>query len=314
VGITPPTGYSIVGTYNGSTSSTATSISFSPLSSNPTVAFCIAPIKPWFQTDTGDVRFYNLNNPIPTGKLGSSSSTYPGIFYSSNFPAKFGDGAASSKGWIVNSEYNYNKKTTNRNGGLSYDFYKAKAKQEGVTVDPIDDGIVDLSSLTQSGVYEVKGAADGGSGNIIINSSSIISNKHIVLLSEGDVTINANILVTKGSGGLLVIAAKGSITVAPSVTTLEGYYSAQKDIILESIDSTNTCKTKDTQLLVNGALIANALKPFATGVGGTVQNYRSLCIDNLTTPSLVVTSRPDFLTQLTDFYKTSYTKWSEVNP
>ncbi|MDO8269683.1 MAG: hypothetical protein Q7T54_03370, partial [Candidatus Levybacteria bacterium] len=72
--------------------------------------------------------------------------------------------------------------------------------------------------------------------------------------------------------------------------------------------------TPDLRLNVGGALIAHSLKPFSSAGTGIIDNRRSLCIESATNPSLYISARPDFLIQMTDFYKTSYTKWKEVNP
>jgi len=90
-------------------------------------------------------------------------------------------------------------------------------------------------------------------------------------------------------------------------------FRAQGSIIIDG-DSCSDGTTSDLRINIGGALVANSLKPFATTGTGTVQNRRSLCTNNLLYPSLYIGSRPDFLTQLTDFYKISYTKWQEVNP
>lgn len=321
LGIATPDGYTVVKNSEGGSGS---SVAINPLNADKTVTFCIAPTDPWFQTDTGDTRFYSsLSNPVPTDKYASVGENaaapvdaqYPGIFYSSGGTLKFGNGVSSGKAWTVPTEYSINAKTQNRNGGVSYDFYKSKARQEGVTIIPISDGVLDPNVLSANGVYEVKDVANGGTGMLTINSALAINGKRIVLLVSKEVTINAlaNITVTNG---LLIIAAKGSITVDPTVTNLDGYYSAEKDIILSSAGNTCSNGVSDVPLTVNGTLIANSLKPFASvgPSGGTIQNKRSLCITNFTTPSLKVLSRPDFLIQMTDFYKTSYTKWQEVNP
>jgi hypothetical protein len=308
----PPAGYSIINATNtpdAGTWTTGDSTISIPVKQTETATFCIAPINPWFQTDLGDVRFNRLNNPVPKGQTASTSTSYPGIFYSSDIDASFGDGNVSTKNWVVNNEDSYNTKTQNRNGSISYDFYKSKALKEAVSIIPIpDDGIVDVNSL-KSGVYE----ATGTTGNITINSDTTITGKHIILLTKGTVTIKGNITVPSGGKGLFILASKDDMIVTPTVTNLDGYYSSQKDIAIQSTDP--TCKTNtDQQLVVNGALISNALKPFANEPTGKINLQRTLCINNQSQPALKLNFRPDFLIQLTDFYKTTYTKWSEVNP
>ena len=272
-------------------------------------------MNPWFQTNVGDVRFLNLSNPVPAGLYASTDVNYPGIFYSSDSSANLGNGAASVKNWVINNEYSYNSDTENRNGGMSYDFYKSKTKQDGGTVTSISSGTFDQTQITGSGVYE-------SPSDLTINLYSPVNGRRVVILVNGNVTINASTISILQNQGIFIVAAKGNITIAKTIGTstlsstassIDGYYSAQGSIILDGdtcIDGT----TSDLRLNIGGALIANSLKPFSTTGSGVIQNNRSLCTNNLLYPSLYIGSRPDFLTQLTDFYKTSYTKWQEVNP
>lgn len=333
-----PSGYSVVGTDVTPASETlvgTNGLSFATSTNNQVATFCIAPLDSWFQTDFGDVRLLNLLNPVPSGLKGSTGGTdgyFPGIFFSSDSATRaFGNGSASTKGWFINGEYSYNADTENRNGGMSYDFYKSKANRDGVTITEIpEEDPIDLSDETQfpdveGRIYEV-----GGAGSITsIGSSPItITGKRIVILAKGDVRIDQPIRVTAGNG-LLIIAAKGDITIGEDVgtdtltstaTQLDGYFTAQGSIIIESKtpDITEQCTATavddDLRLNVGGALVANSLKPFSSTGTGSIQRNRNLCLNNLLYPSLYISSRPDFLTQLTDFYKVSYSKWSEVNP
>lgn len=316
-----PSGYTVTGrTVSPGPSSNIGSNGISFAVTNQTATFCIAPIVPWYQTDKGDVRFLNLSNPVPSGKYGSADATFPGIYYSSNSTANLGSGTASVKNWIINNEYSYNSNTENRNGGMSYDFYKSKARQDGITITPLAVGIFDQAPITGSGIYEAP-------GDLTINLYTHVNGRRVVILVDGNVTINAPITISQNQG-VLIVAAKGNMTVAKTVGvtyntdyalgtlsthSLDGYYSAQGSIVLDG-DTCPDGTTADLRLNVGGVLIANSLKPFATTGTGTIQNKRSVCANSTTYPSLYVASRPDFITQLTDFYKTSYTKWQEVNP
>ncbi len=320
VSLGTPAGYKITGT-NGGSSVAGNVVTINSLSANGTITFCIAPINPWFQTDKGDVRFYALNNPVPIGQKGSTDPVYPGIYYASHGNVQLGNGTISDKSWAVNSEYDFNADTQNRNGGMSYDFYKAKIKQQGVAVNnTLIAGALEWGRITQSGVYEVDGNVDITSSPTTLWDPSNVTPNRVVLLVKGDVTISAPVTIPTGKG-LFIVAASGNITVdkavgvaTPNLTTsnLDGYYSAQGSIILDG----DTCSAgvSDNRLNVGGALIANALKPFAASGMGKIQNLRSICADSVNYPSLFVASRPDFLVQMTDFYKTEYTKWQEVNP
>ena len=313
-----PAGYSVVGTDVTpavESSIGSNGLSFTTGANSQTATFCIAPFDPWFQTNQGDVRFLNLSNPVPSGLYGSTDATYPGIFYSSNSNADFGAGGASARNWAINNEYSYNADTESRNGGMSYYFYKSKTKQDGVTITPISSGTFDQTQVVGSGVYEAP-------SDLTINLYQHVNGRRVVILVNGNVTVNYGGIAIPQNQGIFIVAAKGNITIAKTIGTstlsstasnLDGYYSAQGSIIVDG-DTCTDGTTSDLRLNIGGAFIANSLKPFSTTGTGVIQNNRSLCTNNLLYPSLYISSRPDFITQLTDFYKTSYTKWQEVNP
>lgn len=315
VSLSVPPGYGVLGR-GGGTASGANGIGINPLSSNANITFCIAPVNPWFQTDFGDVRFNNLSNPVPPGNFASTSTNYPGIFYSSNGAASLGGGSVSTRGWVVNSEYSYNTNSQNINGGMSYYFYKNKASQDGVPIRQLTPG-----TFVQNEIANNEKVLYESDGDLTINSYTHPAGRNIVILVNGNLTINGPISVNQNQG-IFIVAVKGNIIVSKTVGTsnvsstasqIDGFYTAQGSIIVDG-DKCSDGSTSDLRLNVGGALIANSLKPLAVGGTGSIQNKRSLCLDNPTNPSLYVSSRPDFLVQLTDFYKVSYTKLNEVNP
>jgi len=300
-----PTGYQVAG------GSISQSTSITDATRTQDIHFYVTNFEPWFQTENGDVRMRGIVNPIPEGLVGSSSTLYPGVFFSTQFNIEEFDGALSPKGWLVDREYSYNALTQNRNGTLAYSFYKSRARQEGISVTEIEaDTLTNADAqILENGIYEVN-------GDLTIESYSHIAQRAVLLVS-GDVRINSEIDVPVGS--LFIVAAKGDITILEGVgeeaadsasSNLEGYYSAEGNIIIEGTE----CRegTPDRRLNVGGALIAHALKPFSSEGGGVIDNNRSLCANDDLYPSLYVSSRPDFLIALTDFYKIAYTKWREM--
>lgn len=286
-----------------------------------TVTFCVAQMNPWYQTDMGDVRFRDVNNPLPLGSYGSIDANYPGIYYSSSTISNLGNGGVSPRGWVVDDEYSFNANTKNKNGSLAYGFYKSKARQDGVTIAHLTAGSFDPSQITGSGIYE----ADG---DLTVGEYKHIPGSHVLILVNGTTTISTPISIPV-SQGFLIVASKGDLIIDRSIgtsdpinettlsstsTQLDGYYSSEKNIILDG----SGCKMgadSDRRLNIGGAIIANAAKPLAVSVtGGRIINNRVLCNGNATHPTLYVATRTDFLTQLTDFYKTTYTKWQEVRP
>lgn len=340
VSLTTPAGYTFAGTdvvpaVESSVGSNG--VAFDTSFTDQVVTFCIMSGASWFQTDKGNVRYSSLVNRLPNvspaPRLNASIDlTSPGIFYSSKSDSDFGSGIVSPKGWKVDNEFSYNKTTENINGGLSYSFFKSKARQDGVTITSLTSPTFELNNLNNlSDDYKNKGAAVFEfDGNLTISNTgggyTHTNGKRVVVLVNGNVTINDNNIAIPTGQGIFVIAAKGNITFGQSagvspgsigydVTSLnpriDGYYSAEGNIILEGTECSSG-SNPDLRLNVGGALIANSLKPFSTSGTGSIINKRSLC--NNTNPVLFVSTRPDFLTQLTDFYKTSYTKWKEVNP
>lgn len=308
VNILPPSGYQVT---SGSTTQSTT---LTASSRTRDVHFYITNFEPWFQTESGDVRMRGILNPIPGGQVGSTDTNSPTVFHSSTNNAKFdGGGTISNRGWVVNSEYGFNDLTENRNGTVAYSFYKSRARQEGIPIEVITSPTFDALEISDNGIYEFTGDL------LTINGYQHAEGRRVVLLVNGDVQINSDIEVPVG--GLFILAATGDITIASSVghaspgfntteSNLDGYYSAEGNIIIEG----DMCSsgTPDRRLNVGGVLIANALKPFSSSGGGVVLNQRSLCGDDDSYPTLYVSSRLDFLTALTDFYKVSYTKWREV--
>lgn len=275
-----------------------------------TLSWCISTNAAWYRTNNGDVRYPSLVNKVPAGTSASLDANNPSIFFSSDNPltGSFGLGTSSPKNWQVADEYSYNDDFVNGLGTMSYSFYNSQKKKKGIAVIG-SMGTPNSLAAKNSGIYT-------RTGDLTLTASSIpntVSNRHVIMLVSGNVTITGDITVAPNQGNLFILAAGGKIDIASNVTNLDGYYTAEGNInILHN--TTITCPTADVALTVSGGLIANALRPFAVGGTGQVVNGRTLCAGNATTPSLIVNSRFEFLTQLTDFYKTTNKTYKEVNP
>ena len=150
--------------------------------------------------------------------------------------------------------------------------------------------------------------------------------QHILLLAEGNATIKEKMNISQGQENLFILATKGNIVIEKAVgeeasartsTDLDGIYSSQKNIIIEGNGdaASDSDPNEDLQLIVGGSLIANALNPFqGTASGGKIDVRRSLCSKNADFPILKVVNRFDFLTQLSDFYKTRTRRLQEIAP
>jgi len=329
--IAPPVGYrGVSSSISGGSGSmlSPTQFSFSLASTNPTVTFCITDLAPWYQTDAGDVRFNTIDNPIPPGKSASKNVSSPSLLFSSSGNSDIGLGSASPNGdkeWVIDQEYNYNKNMKSVNGAAAYTFYKSRIKQRNITLNTINNGASGSIAPSATGIYEITGDSNG-----VFNLTGYThppvsggAQARVVLLVPGDLTISSTMNVPPG--GLLIVAVKGNLTIDESVgddvadyalTTshLDGIFTSEEDILIPGTLCSDGA-TPDLKLNIAGSLVANSRKPFAEDpTAGIVDNQRSLCQGDADYASLNVATRPDFLLQLTDFYKTTYTRWKEVRP
>ncbi len=322
-----PSGYRIndIGITPGSGTRVGNTLSFTP-NANQVVNFCITDSISWFQVNQGDVRFPKLIDEVPSGQVAGAGNN--SVFFSSTYATPdLGDGGAAVGNpdkWVVKDEYSKNSNSKSTLGSLSYSFYKNRAAKNGVEIIPLSsvagndcdvNGDCTLPVLP-TGIYETSGninitGVDGGSDET----------NHVVLLVNGSAQISGNI--TTGSSAVFILAAKGDLTIDKSVGTtagsstiqLSGFYTSEGNIVVDG-DGPSQCAsgTSDKRLNVEGALVANALYPFSDSGAGKVTINRSLCTSDSTSPSLYVTMKPSFFTQLTDFYKVTNKRWVQVQP
>lgn len=306
------------------------------LNTATSVDWCLSTFSAWYQTaNGGDVRFNRIVDNMPAGQslaLGASGTT--GVLFSTNGTQNLGSGTASpaAPAWVVTNEFGVNNDSSSILGNMSYSFYLSRLSQFNISPvalpgcpssagKPIaGDCNLDLATAAlTTNVYQVL-------GNLTLRNSFTVPNgAHIVILVSGATDIgsgtNAGIAAAAGNRDLFVLAGKGDVRINPSVGTaaslttpnLAGYYTSEANILIQSSANCQT-NTPDTRLNVEGTLIANSLHPFTVNGGGAVTNYRSLCANNGTYPSYYVKYRPDFLTQFTDFYKSTLKTFREVAP
>ncbi|HVZ66867.1 MAG TPA: SdrD B-like domain-containing protein [Patescibacteria group bacterium] len=289
-------------------------------SADHTLDFCISNSSPWIQTTEGDIRTGSLTNNVPSGDYTSTSSTNPSVCFSSNFDANFGAGACSTKDWVVNDEFSSNNDPKSTNGTFSYSFFLNRARIKNVTISSLPGCSATGACTTgisnlPTGIYKVD-------GDLTITSYTQLAGAHTTILVNGNLTVKSNIIIPSGVGNLAVFAAKGNIIIDSSVgessvsstnSDLEGIYSAEGSIILQGGGCSDGA-TPDKRLNSAGNFVANSVKPFAIGGAGSFTNERSLCNSDSAYPSFTVAFRPDFVPQLTDFYKVPLTRWREINP
>jgi hypothetical protein len=277
----------IVGTRNGVqiNDTNRTGVNFlvkAPDSSNPSTGF-------WFQGVGGDMRADNgLSNRIPDGRYFSASDSLlsPGIVFGSNPFNLGGDNKekANSKGWFVaNDKYSSPVVKT------SYTQVRSNLIKGGVFKDEkslFGDG--DSPCGGSGSNCSLRNGLPGGiytaDKDVIItgDSYSFAGDSNYVILVNGNLTIDSNIVVPPGS--TLLITVKGNIKIGEDVNRLDGIYSTDKNFSVEGAEPED-----NEQLVIQGSVIANATKS-----GGKFTNNRDLGDDN-ETPSIKIVYRPDFV-------------------
>lgn len=283
----------------------------------------------------GGGSFYN---PIPsTANTACSGGAYmsvpqgaggtAGVVFSGNSSANFGQGSASTNNWSVGSPaYSENFGPIGQGGVIrtSFAYLQSIAKQANLT--PTDLSGTDPSTgqpYCSGGIANCTLEANIPHGLYISNQSLTIagigtnntlpSGQNYVILVNGDLNIDSSIHVPVGS--TLLISASGNINVASTVgsaynstaSDLEGYFSADKSFI---ILGTNNCSVgPDLRLNVAGGITVNA----ALG-GGTFQNNRDLCANDIYCPVFTIQQRPDFLLNAPTFLRQTNYTWQEVAP
>lgn len=274
----------------------------------------------WIQSTGSDIRIDSgVNDPIPAGATcGSFASTNgsgntPGIIYSGNGSASFGSGQPNPNNWVVGglSHPETFSPVSPNVIRTSYSYISSVLIQNGTTATDISGycgsgglGNCQLSGSLPNGVYKANSSLTlTGSGY------NFPTGKNYIILVNGDLNINENILVPNGSTAFFT--ASGNINVASSVgqasstnvcnppTTanaystgcnIEGYYSADGDFVVQG---SNTCPTPDSRLNVAGAIVVNA--SLSPSNPGSFINNRDLCIGDRDCPVFSITERPDFI-------------------
>lgn len=275
----------------GTTTITAT------VTTNPAVAGCTASIPisveagGWFQTQGGDIYTGgNLNNNIPVSasspNLSIELDDWPGIVshqdtngvsLGSGFPSKDTEGH-----WLAQSEYQ----------GKPYDsfqFFKKKFATQIATENYPEGSGTNTPSENQ--VYYAK------SSRTLSGNWNIGAGRWIVLLVEGNVDINTNIIVPKNS--FLAIAATGNITFDPSVTQAQGMF------IADGVISTGT----GANAFEGQGVFATTTFSLGRDLGG---------VQNETTPAETFVARPDFIMSSYQSAENNlwwfFQRWQELAP
>jgi hypothetical protein len=288
---------------------------------------------PWIQSIGGDITANNVSNPsgggftnqIPAGATCGSyasnpgSGGTPGIVYTGASSANFGSGQASPNpyNWVVGG-LTYPEVYRPQTAGVirtSYNYMDSIARQSNIN--PINltsvSGCSNLSdcqlpSNLNNGVYKAN-------GDVTLTNNGYVfpQNKNFVILVNGDLTIKTDIHVPIGStvlfsasGNINVDPLVGETTITSTATNLEGYFSADKNFVIQGSAS---CPAADKRLNVAGAIVINA------GLsGGSLINQRDLCGGNNQCPVFSIAERPDFILNAPSFLLNIRRIWQEIAP
>jgi hypothetical protein len=268
---------------------------------------------PWMQVLCGDIRMdTGITNNAPAGQNLSTingTCSNPGIVFTGNTAPTFGSGQASSTNQVVGGATYSEVYTPPTSSGIfsSYNYLIAKAQ----TLDTPAANLATFCTLSNCtlpnnlprGVYYAN-------GDVQLNGITFLANQHYVFLIDGDLTIRGNIITPVSSSSFFSVS--GDIIIPPTVgsatnvttANLSGIFSADRSFIM---NSNGNCT--DLRLNIEGTLVVNAGR-----TGGILQNNRSLCAANATTPTLSLVQRLDFVLNLPDFVRIHHTTTEEVAP
>lgn len=306
---------------------------------------------PWIQGTGGDMRLdTGINNKIPLS-IPSTPRNYrymsldgsgnrPGVIFSeSSDVPDFGVGNASSKGWVVYGTGGKFKPVNTNIIRTSYDYMLQTIRSNGITPVDLKTFCPDLSACQlpanlPNGVY----ISYYTTKFIPTNNKPYVfpAGKNYVFLINGNLLINENILVPNGSTATFSVS--GDITIDKSVGTtaydistqctpatqqsytstncnIEGFYSADGNIVLDGNDNNGDCTNPDKRLNAAGVFISNAKLAHLDATATSFNQKRNLCsTNNGKGPVFSIVERPDLILNAPEFLKTPTYTWQEVAP
>lgn len=286
--------------------------------------FGITNSLPWIQSNALDIRIdAGVNDTVPKDNF-ASIGTIPGIIFSGKLDPFFGQGQASESkyNWavggavapyldtytpthhLVTTSYNYNLGIAQDNNLPTTDLAPKCAK--GLT----------NCTLPASLAHDLYKA----DGNLFLNSYTFPTNQNYVILVNGDLHIKGNIKVPNGStatfsvsGSIYVDKNVGEIVASSTLSNIEGFYSADKNFIVESgniVSGINDCTIgADKRLNIAGSVVVNAGL-----LGGTFQNNRDICGGDVNSPTVYFSGRTDFILNAPRFILNTQSVTREVPP
>lgn len=298
----------------------------------------------WSQNICADGRYNEgYSQLVPdTASCGGTSAPYaiiqdaalcpsnPGVLFSGSTDPNYGAGSgASTTGMVVGNSLfpeSYNSRIPNT-VATSYSFVTTTLQNlstSATSLTSICPSLTNcvLSEDTPGGVYTTT-AADGPVTISVNNADGTtkLGQTNYTFAIGGNLTLASNITLQDGytavftSGGDIHVASSVGETDWTSLTPdLEGLFSADKSFILDAANPLGQqClangQPKEKKLNIKGSVAVNA----ANG-GGTIQNNREGCLQDLSCPAITFSVDPLQLLHAPGTLKPPYTYWQELNP
>lgn len=249
-------------------------------------------VPPWWQVRDADVLGDNLTSQVPSGQrfLSDGAGGFPGVAIYSG-ALNYSSGDISSTDWNANATY--------VGGTYTYSYFAQFVPDSGVKDLGAGDVNVDASVLT-SGSQDANGyfwVRKKSNGNVTIQGNmNLGDNKVILLVDQGDITVNSNVSLNDGTGFFMALSS-GDLTYDASVTLAEGVYFVQGDLYTGTSGSGT-----DNQLVVSGSVI----------VRGDLYLERDLGTANLTAPAELFQFAPHFFFNILEEFADKKVNWSQV--
>lgn len=272
---------------------------------------------------------------IPVAGISGVMSSQHGVFFSGNNPYSFCLGGvclgrASANRWIVGGITDPEPYSPVNNNVIrtSYNYFRTTARQNGIAEKDFATVCPGLNCTLPADIADGAYLADGNltlTGSGTPPSYTFPASRNIVILVNGTLTINTNLLVPIGSS--VTFSTSGDIHITREIgvehyqncnpithqyCNIEGFYSTDGSFILDGYDDdgcSSSPRVIDSRLNIAGSVVVNA------GLnGGAIVNNRDLCENNLFCPSYSITERPDLILNAPEFLKVPTYVWNEAAP
>lgn len=250
-------------------------------------------IDPWFQTQGGDVHGQGgISSLVPEGEYFCKDiNGYPGVVsygtgsdYDFSTGSDKGEDRVSSKGWLAKTDlilpYNF-----------TY-FYN-------LLDSPTNDNWNDQAGLPANpGTGKTEIYYEPTNQAVHLGGFTIVSGRKVVILSRANVIVEGNTIVNPG--GFLAVISSAQINIAPTVSQVQGMYTADGHI------STGSAGEEQDNILFEGqGIFYSPSLVLARSPDPAV---------NFTTPAELFIFRPDLVLNAPSELWVSKMSWQEVAP